>query len=62
LETAERKDFHAFRVRFVGECVALVVAETPRKPTIEQVDVFTDIRATTRPHFYHFNKRADLTA
>jgi hypothetical protein len=43
LETAERKDFHAFRVRFVGECVALVVAETPRKPTIEQVDVFTDI-------------------
>jgi hypothetical protein len=44
LETAERKDFHAFCVRFVGECVALVVAETPRKPTIEQVDVFTDIR------------------
>jgi hypothetical protein len=30
LETAERKDFHTFRVRFVGECVALVVAETPR--------------------------------
>jgi hypothetical protein len=43
LESAERKDFHTFRVRFVGECVALVVVETPRKPTVEQVDAFTDI-------------------
>jgi len=29
LETAERKDFRTFRDRFVGECVALVVVETP---------------------------------
>src|SRR5258708_35577096 len=43
LETAERKGFHTFRIRFVGECMALFVAETPRKPTVEQVGASTDI-------------------
>jgi hypothetical protein len=43
LETAERKDFHTFRVRFVGEWVALFGAETPRKPALEPVGAFTDI-------------------
>ena len=42
-KTAEREDFQTFRVHFVGECIALVVAETPRKPMVEQVDAFTEI-------------------
>jgi hypothetical protein len=46
LETAE--NVHTFRVSFVGECVALVVAETPRKPTVDQVDAFTDITVRRR--------------
>jgi len=41
------KDFHTFRVRFVGECVAFFVGETPRKPTVEQVDAFADIMVRT---------------
>jgi hypothetical protein len=43
LETAERKDVRTFRVRFVGECMALVVVEMPCKSTVKQVDAFTDI-------------------
>jgi hypothetical protein len=43
---AERKDF---RARFVGECEALVVAETPRKPAVEQVGALTDIIVRRHP-------------
>jgi ketosteroid isomerase-like protein len=43
LKNRGKKDVHTYRVHFVGECMALVVAETPRKPTAEQVYAFTDI-------------------
>ena len=39
----QREDFNTFRFHFVGECMALVVTETPRKPMVEQVDAFTEI-------------------
>ena len=57
-KTAERIDFHTCRVHFVGECMALVVAETPRKPMVEQADAFTAL--PTRPYFCHFDKGTDL--
>jgi hypothetical protein len=42
-KAAEREDFHTVRVHSVGESMALVVAETPRKPMVEPVDAFTEM-------------------
>lgn len=59
----QREDFNTFRFHFVGECMALVVTETPRKPMVEQVDAFTEImvRRHHNAALCHFDKGTALT-